>query len=85
MDEDHPPKHYLLAHVREALATDPRVNELHIDTQVAGNRVVLTGYVATEERKALITEVVKELLPEYEIHNQTTVGTFPESAGEERI
>jgi hypothetical protein len=70
------PKHYLIGRVREALATDPRVNELTIQVTVAGDKIFLTGTVATAERRDAISAVVEELLPEYEIHNETTVQSY---------
>ena len=70
------PKHYLVGRVREALATDPRVNELTIQVTLAGNKVFLSGTVATPERREAITAVVGELLPEHEVHNETTVQAY---------
>ena len=67
------PKSYVVAHVREALARDPRTNELHVDVTIAGRRVFLTGEVTTDERRAAVTDVVRELLPEYDVHNETSV------------
>jgi hypothetical protein len=67
------PERYLIAHVREALASDPRVAELNVEVAVAGRKVFLTGTVATPRKQEAVTEVVAELLPEYEIHNETSV------------
>jgi osmotically-inducible protein OsmY len=67
------PKAYLVAHVREALARDGRTNELHVDVTVAGNRIFLTGEVASGERRRAVSEVVAEVVPGYEIHNETSV------------
>ena len=67
------PKQYLVAHVREALACDGRVNELDIDVTVAGGRVFLTGCVATQERKDRISAVLAERFPEYVVENEVTV------------
>lgn len=75
------PKHYLLAHVREALAQDPRVNDLNIQVNVAGKKLFLTGTVPTQERCKTIATVVRELLPDYEVHNELTVQSF-EATGE---
>jgi hypothetical protein len=67
------PKHYVIAHVREALACDGRVNELEIEIAVTGNKVFLSGDVATQERRHAITEVVQECLPDHEIYNEVAV------------
>ncbi len=67
------PKHYVVAHVREALARDGRTNELHVDVAVSGRKVFLTGEVATPARREAVGDVVRELLPDYEVHNETSV------------
>jgi len=77
MSSEQDPKQYLVARIREALAEDGRINELNVDVSIAGMKIVLTGHVASDERRDSITEVVKELAPDYEVMNQTSVGTFP--------
>jgi osmotically-inducible protein OsmY len=67
------PESYLLAHLQEAFATDPRVNQLDVKVTVTGDKVFLTGRVATEQRREAVAEVAAELLPDYEVHNQTRV------------
>jgi hypothetical protein len=85
MEQEDEPKSYLVAHVREALARDPRVNELHVEVTVAGRRIFLTGEVGTEQRKRAVTEVVGELLPEYEVHNETSVPPVDEPGEPEEL
>jgi hypothetical protein len=67
------PQEYLVHHIQDALATDPRARELGVDVQVAGDRVVLTGTAATPAQRASIAEVVSELADGYEIVNEMTV------------
>jgi len=43
-----------------AIATDPRTNELGIRLQVRGDHLVVSGEVASEERRARVLEVIKE-------------------------
>jgi len=79
--EEEPP-HYLVQRVREALAHDERVSELEVKVKVFGHKVFLTGPVSTEERRVAIDEVLGEILPDYEIHNETQVaelGPRPEA------
>ena len=52
------PQEYLVHHIQDALATDPRARELGVDVQVTGDRVVLTGTAATPAQRASIAEVV---------------------------
>ena len=45
---------YVAAHVQEALARDPRVNEPELGvTVVNGRRVVVNGHVPSQERRAI--------------------------------
>lgn len=72
------PAPYLVERVREALAHDPRVAELGISVTVNGDAVLLTGEVATPERKEAVTEVVEPLLDGRTLHNGVTVATLTE-------
>jgi len=63
------PISHVLCHVRDALATDERVGELGLDVSVEphpeladGEVVVVRGAVSTEDRKAGVTAVVREVL-----------------------
>jgi osmotically-inducible protein OsmY len=82
---DRGPPHYLVQKVREALAHDERVGELELKVKIYGKKVFLTGLVSTPERRAAIDQVLAEVLPDHEIQNETTVGTFTEPPGEEEI
>ncbi|MDQ3990900.1 MAG: BON domain-containing protein [Actinomycetota bacterium] len=64
---------YLLAHIREALATDHRVGELNVDVALAGERLFLTGDVASDELRAAIGDVVREVAPDMDVHNEVNV------------
>jgi osmotically-inducible protein OsmY len=73
-------EHYVVQHVREALAQDPRVGELELDVDVRAGRLFLTGSVLTEERRQAVGDVAREVCPELELHNQVRVD--PPPAGE---
>jgi len=79
------PKQYVVGRVREALATDPRVNELDIAVTVSGRKIFLTGDVATPERKEAIAIVVAETLPGYDVHNETSVRHYAERQDAEEL
>jgi hypothetical protein len=65
---------YAVQRLREALATDERVAEMGVQVRVAaGSKVFLTGQVPTEERQQAVGLVAAEVLPDYEIHNETVV------------
>jgi osmotically-inducible protein OsmY len=67
------PEKYLVQRVRDILAGDPRVGELHIDVTIRGDRVFLTGVVPSAERRDAIADLVRQVLPDHEVHNHVTV------------
>ena len=75
--EEQPP-HYLVQRVKEALAHDGRVNELELKVKIYGQKVFVTGTVPTPERRDAVDEVLREVLPGFEIHNETTIATLEE-------
>jgi osmotically-inducible protein OsmY len=84
LDESEP-THYLRAHVEEALACDPRVNEQGLHVQIEDRRVRVTGTVSTRERLAGVDQVVRDLLPGWEVVNLASVTDFPEPSEMEAI
>jgi hypothetical protein len=70
--------------LRRALATDPRVNEMELSVRIVGDRVVVSGVVATEERRAAIGDVVAELAPDLAVDNRSSVLTAS-TPSEERL
>ena len=79
------PAAYLVERVREALAHDSRVSELGISVTVTGDSVMLTGDVATPERKSAVAEVVEPLLEGRTLHNAVTVATMTEVDAKEEL
>jgi osmotically-inducible protein OsmY len=76
MDPGAEPPYYLIQRVREALAHDPRVGELELRVKMVGPKVFVSGTVPTEERRRAVAEIVREVLPDAEVHNETTVTTL---------
>jgi osmotically-inducible protein OsmY len=76
---------YLPEHIREKLIHDPRVAEQDLKVDVMEHRVLLGGNVATTQLRHTITEVAQELLPGYEIVNETTVVPATEPDDEEPV
>ncbi len=68
---DHP--HDTAARVRRALAEDDRTSELGVAVTVLGERIHLTGAVATAARKAHVGVVAQEAAPSLHITNDLTV------------
>ena len=76
---------YLAEHIRDALARDERVGELGVEVTLTPAGVFLTGEVASPQRQDAISEVAREVAPEQDIHNQTTVMQYPEPGEEEQL
>ena len=76
---------YLIAHIQQALATDPRTGELELDVRIAGGRLFLTGAVATRERCSAVEEVVREVAPGLDVANQLTVSAETEPGPDEAL
>jgi osmotically-inducible protein OsmY len=76
---------YLPEHIREKLIHDPRVAEQDLKVDVKDHRVLLGGNVSTLQLRDAITEVARELLPGYEIVNETTVVPATEPEDEEPV
>ncbi len=67
------PEDYTIQRVRDALATDERVGEIGVEVRIAAGKVFLTGQVPTEERRRAVGVVAGEVVPDYEVHNETVV------------
>lgn len=80
-----PTPEYAAAHLQEALARDPRVNEPELQVAIVSGRVRVTGVVPTEGRRAAVEEVAREYCPGMKIENRTTVGRYPDARPEERV
>ncbi|MDQ3898055.1 MAG: BON domain-containing protein [Actinomycetota bacterium] len=79
------PEDYTIQRVRDALATDERVGEMGVHVQVVAGKVFLTGQVATPQRQEAVGVVAAEVLPEYEVHNQTVVTVVGDRPSVEKI
>ncbi len=79
------PDEYVCEQVRQALAHDDRVGELNIQVTLAAGRVFVTGSVATEDRRAAITVIVAEMLPDHEVHNDVVVPPMFETGEVEHL
>ena len=67
------PEDYAIQRVRDALAADERVAEMGVQVRLVAGKVFLTGQVAPAERQQAVGAVATELLPDYEVHNETVV------------
>ena len=79
------PPQYVAERIRSALAADPRVAELGIAVKIVANRVQLGGAVATHDRRQLVEEIVRQLMPGHEVQNDIRVEELGETQGPERL
>ena len=79
------PEDYAAQRLRDALATDERVAEMGVQVRLVAGKVFLTGQVATEERRQAVGEVAAEVLPDYEVHNDTVVTVVADAPRVEHI
>lgn len=66
-------REYAVAHLREALAYDPRTNELDITIELAEDKVLLRGEVSENERREAVGELAREHFPGLTIENQVRI------------
>lgn len=78
---------YLEAHIREALATDPRTNILDPQITITAGKVFLLATVESEERRLAVELVVRDVIgPDIELINEICVDCFDTATTtEERI
>ncbi len=76
---------YLLAKLRESLAEDPRTNELDIQLESSGEKVLLRGEIVTEERLRAVVDIAREIMEGYEVVNQLRLVELKESLETEDV
>ncbi|ALG11346.1 phospholipid-binding protein [Kibdelosporangium phytohabitans] len=67
------PPQYLVARLRTTLAEDPRTAEQGVRVTVRGEHIVVSGDVATEQRRTELSEVIRDMAPDMVIHNDVRV------------
>ncbi|WP_442790567.1 BON domain-containing protein [Nocardia sp. NBC_01329] len=71
------PPEYLAAELHRALTEDPRTAEQGVRVRIRGDVVVLDGEVGTAQRRRLLEDVVHEIAPDAQIHNDVHVAAMP--------
>lgn len=79
------PGEYLVAHLQEMLAADPRTDELGIEVTVSGSMIVLDGTVATAERRQAAEDIAREAFGQHQVRNELVVADLTEPVGTERL
>jgi hypothetical protein len=81
----HEPADYVISHIQEALARDPRTTELGVDVALSGDRAVLSGAVASAAHRDAIGEVAAEVAVGYQVVNDVTVVACDEAGEAEEL
>lgn len=86
LDPGSPPE-YLIGHLEDALARDPRVTEQGLRVSVVGSppTIVVSGVVADLPCKEAVAKVVRELLPGVVVRDEMTVAESPEQGDAEHV
>ena len=79
------PDPYLAEHLKEALTRDLPVGGLGIGVTLTGAHVVLTGEVSSPEQRDALESVARELMPNHDVRNETTVVELPEPEDSEAM
>ena len=79
------PEDYAAQRLRDALATDERVAEMGVQVRTVAGKVFLTGQVPTAARQRAVGVVAAEVLPDYEVHNETVVTMLVDEPRVERL
>jgi hypothetical protein len=68
---------YMVGHLRQLLAKDPRTNLLDVEVRIVGHRVFITCTVESAVLRASAEEVVREAIPpEMEVVNDIWVTEY---------
>lgn len=76
---------YVAGQIERALHGDRRAHELGIRVDVSGDDVVLSGQVASEERRRTVARIAAEQAPDLTISNEILVTPVRPPEGEEHL
>jgi osmotically-inducible protein OsmY len=67
------PAQYVAARLHRVLAEDPRTAEQGVRVTVRGQQVMVSGDVASAQRRAELERVLREAAPDMVVHNDVRV------------
>ncbi|HVK60092.1 MAG TPA: nucleotidyltransferase [Bdellovibrionales bacterium] len=76
---------YLIAHVQEALAADPRCGAIDVQLNLAGNRIAIRGEAQSEAHKRCIDAVVREHAQGFHVENLLRISEPAASPAAEEV
>ncbi|MDU0289163.1 BON domain-containing protein [Saccharothrix longispora] len=79
------PEQYLSARLRRALAEDPRTTEQGVRVTVRGDHVMLSGTVASADRREALEAVIHDVAPDLTVFDDVKVVSVDAPAGREEL
>lgn len=79
------PAQYVAARLRRMLAEDPRTAEQGVRVTVRGQQVMVSGDVASPERRQQLELVLREAVPNMVVHNDVRVVRAGEPTDREEL
>jgi osmotically-inducible protein OsmY len=84
-DQDQTPAQYVAARLRRMLAEDPRTAEQGVRVTVRGQQVMVSGDVASAERRDQLELVLREAVPDMVVHNDVRIVRAGEPTDREEL
>jgi osmotically-inducible protein OsmY len=79
------PPQYLAAHIQQRLAEDPRTAEQGVRAFVRDRQVFLRGAVPSQQRRDRVLTVVREMMPDHQVHDELELTDCAEPVGREEL
>jgi osmotically-inducible protein OsmY len=79
------PDEYVAGRIKDELTRDERTGAQDVKVLVSNRRVILKGEALSENHRELVSEVVRDLAPGFELDNQLRVPVLPGPEGAEEI
>lgn len=79
------PTVYTEARIQQSLAEDPRVAALGLQVTVRPPKIFLRGDVPSQQRRERAAEMVREMMPGYEVYNEIEVTGSGEPGSSEEL
>ncbi|HEV2778913.1 MAG TPA: BON domain-containing protein [Actinophytocola sp.] len=83
--QENVPAQYVAARLRRMLAEDPRTAEQGVRVTVRGQQVMVSGDVASPERREQLEVVLREAVPDMVVHNDVRIVRAGEPTDREEL
>ena len=66
-------------------AEDPRTNELDIQIEQQGDKILLRGEVQAKERRSAVEQIAREVFPKASIENQIRLSDYGDDGSPRKL